>query len=526
MRFPRMDPNPRELAELAELAERAHRVARSGSSEGPALLRELDAKRAAVFKSVTPCGKVWRRAPRTFRPGWGRRATIPGMLRRGARGTHQGEGAQRLSVSYQRREEALRMTGEALRRAGFWIRHTWSVDPIGRLLDGPYRGAPVIDPWRVLLAVRACQLRWAVRPTDGPTGMDVSVSGRRCRKGHVCPHCASVDSARRGAIAEVLAELEDEIHEGVWVLATLTHADLPPLDETLSGAWRRFEGAYQRIRTGPNGQTFRRLFRCGVVALETTGGSTGWTWHPHTHLVLRLQDGTSEEEARAWLAQAWHRATERAWRDELGDTCGPFRAWNRAAAGDGWWKRLRPEEKHTAIREAVKYGVTSAAVHGASRMAEWLQWSHGRRLVRWLGTWSERRLRVAAEEISAARRRALELQRQETGDAAPVGLPLVGVRCAETMNPGRGGRLRFERGPPRTCAAVRTVRRWWKVRATLEHRLQRHLSTVATSERASAEIALREKMREWLTQWACSPDAAPERWAPWDDAVATRGGHG
>lgn len=521
MRFPRLDPTPEELASLAALAESALRAERSGAPNAPALLQELEQARGKVFRSVTPDGKVWRRASRRFLPGWGRRATIPGMLRRGARGAHRGEGAQRLSSAYQRREEALRLSGESLRRAGFWIRHRWPLDAAGRLLSGPYRGRPVVDPWRVLLSVRACQMRWGVLPTDGPSGWDVAVSGRRCRKGHVCPHCAAVDSAARGAVAEVLAELEDEENPGTWVLVTLTHPDLPPTREDLIGAWRRFEAAYQRIRTGVLGRVFRSLFRCGVSALETTGGSTGWTWHPHVHLVLRLQDGVSAEDAQAWLSGAWQRATWRAWRDELGTTCGPIRGWTPAAGGGRWWKPLETADKSGAIREAVKYGVTSAAVHGAARMAEWLQWSQGRRLVRWLGTWTDHRTRVAAEEIAKARRRAAELDRQESGDAAPVGLPLVGVRCAESVSPGRGGRIRFERGPPRTCAAVRTVRRWWSVRAGLEARLQKYLKSITPEAREATEERYRENMRAWLTRWGGTQDADVTRWSPWDDVEST-----
>ena len=320
-----------------------------------------------------------------------------------------------------------RATCDGLRRAGFYARRAWSRDG-ERWTDGPCAGLAVVDPWDVLRRVRAC-CRYAVEvPTTGGRDGSVSVGMARCRKGKLCAVCAAADGAERAARIEVIATRDGA---GRLVQVTLTHRDGAIDSESCAAAWLRFDSAWQRLRTGRSGAWWAATVFGAAWTLETTGGATGRSWHPHQHGIVELVDGVDFAAWRHELARRWAALT----RSES-DRAGAPGGWDRASGmdrdGRERWCELIDASDAAQLRRAVyqlgKYATPLAELRDADRLAEWVQWSHGRKMSRWNGSYASPGLLAWVDAIVEERR---ELSRELAvleGRAPDVGTRITGCR--------------------------------------------------------------------------------------------------
>ena len=320
-----------------------------------------------------------------------------------------------------------RNTCDGLRRAGFYARRAWARDG-ERWTSGPCAGLAVSDPWDVLRRVRAC-CRYAVEaPTTGGRDGSVVVGMARCRRGKLCAVCAAADGAERAARIEVIATREGA---GRLVQVTLTHRDGAIDRESCAAAWLRFDGAWQRLRTGRSGAWWAASVFGAAWTLETTGGATGRSWHPHQHGVVELQDGVDFDVFRNELATRWAALT----RSES-DRAGAPGGWDRVSGADRegrerWCELLDPTDAaqlRRAVYQLGKYATPLAELRDADRLAEWVQWSPGRKMCRWNGAYATPGLLGWVDAIVAERRElALELAALE-GRAPDVGRRIRGCR--------------------------------------------------------------------------------------------------
>lgn len=174
--------------------------------------------------------------------------------------------------------------------------------------DGPLAGQRAIDPWIVCEKMARCCSQFLM-----PLGMTKNLelvpvpTPTYCGQHHLCPVCAprrsrALATLLRGAIPMVAPD-------SLLALATLTQRDDP--DESGNEAINRWLAAWNRIVRGgrANGE-FKEYFLGYYRGIEVTRGEHNKWWHSHGHILLVLQPGVSEEEAREWLGRRWRDATE------------------------------------------------------------------------------------------------------------------------------------------------------------------------------------------------------------------------
>lgn len=330
-----------------------------------------------------------------------------------------------MSAGYRDRERQRAEAIELLRGAGAYLRLN-TRRGAERWLDGPYGGREVIDPWKVAGELHDCGRWWGLRATTGgPAGVGDLVSVR-CRRSHICPHCAHASAMRRADTAAELVTTVDPLEADEHLLhVTFTQADAPPGDRGWWGTLRheldRLADAWQRVRTGAMGERWRELVAAGVVTTEVTGGASGASWHVHAHALLLVRGDV--DAAREAIAELWRTATLLAERQH-GASYGGW-AMSQVEGGERWCYEVTGD-RTAAAHQVVKYGITLGELGTPSRAAEWLQATHRRRMIRWIGRWADPKLRERAEAAAAAKRAAALREAQALGDRPAVGLPAPG----------------------------------------------------------------------------------------------------
>lgn len=456
--------------------------------------------------------------------GWRNRAQVP-PARKATYAPREGRACA--SSTWGPRHAARVGVVATLLNAGHVARR-WECDA-ERYTSGPCEGLRVVDPWIVAGRIGDCCSDVVIHATAGGTQGAVSVSPERCGAKHVCPVCAAAAATKRAEAIRVVAARAGR--PGLLVSVVLTHRDRPPGAETCREAWERWESAYERLRTGKNGEWLRTRVYGGCLCLETTGGATGASWHPHGHAILELCEGVHLDTFRDELAAMWARCTELAGRPSeslfsgLTDT---IRGWDRAAgfSDDGrerWCELVAvPTPLGTPLSDGVIADIRSAAYQVAkypspiadladpARMAEFVTWAHGRHLTRWLGSWGKATgtddnglpfvadtqewiaaaVKVEAEE--ARKRRVFAGDAPDTGPILPGYRPATGRDVAKAepslyLKPGEGTGEDGERweedtavpfldasgtAPPirRYVSDIETIRAWWRM-AGIQHRL-------------------------------------------------------
>lgn len=440
---------------------------------------------------------------------------------------------RRETNKWQQRHTKRRTICEALRRAAWYVRRHWArneeewiVDdsgpngwdasnaPPGWRVEGgeragegcPVVGLAVVDPLDLFNELDTCCSNAAIRPTTGGVHGNVTVMPRRCKRHKVCPVCGHQDAMERGERVTVVAGRAGR--PGAVLHIALTHRDMPPGLETCWRAWDRYEGAWQRLRTGRMGEWFRANVYGFVMNLETTNGLTGLTWHPHAHFILELREGVDVETFRDELAQRWARCTtlaavraglsdrylaelERFRRTRVkGDPSARELALCAVEGEVGWsrasgWKDGRErwcetigdteEQVRAACAQASKYPNKDIGVETPARLAEWIQWAHGRRFCRWGGAWDDDQVQLWIDEQIAYTAREFHLEQVRLGNRPDVGDLIKGAQTTVTTDDAEAARLasgeiHFEQlGAWRSVVEVDAVRGWWAMLA--EHRV-------------------------------------------------------
>ena len=335
--------------------------------------------------------------------------------------------------------ERVRLVNETLRRA-VAVTRGWPCDGT-KYLDGPCEGLTVREVQDVALRIAFCGTDSAIRPTAGGPQGDASTSPARCGFKNLCPVCAAADSAKRAARIRVVAGRAGR--PGALLHVVLTHRDRPPGAETLHEGVQRFVAAWERMGDGKKGAWWRTAIYGGVACFELTRGKTGRTWHPHFHMILELPEGVDVAAFRDALALRWARCTALA-----GEPVGAA-GWDRAA----WTDPTEPErgergcelvaqavplsetvtdETMAIIRSAVaqiaKYPSPLAELSDPAAMAEFLTWSHGQHMTRWLGGWKRGDVQEWIDEQVKLDREDARETAAKAGRAPNVGRMIPGVK--------------------------------------------------------------------------------------------------
>ena len=412
------------------------------------------------------------------------------------------ETATRDVSKWAERHTKRRAACEALRRAAWYVRRHWGREG-DTWTSGPCQGMAVVDPVVLFAELDGCCQSAAIRPTTGGAHGNVAVFARRCKRYKCCAVCAAAESQARARRVLVVAARDGR--EGALVHLVLTHRDRPPKQETNEHAWMRWEGAWQRLRTGKHGRWLAETVLGFQANLETTGGATGWSWHPHAHFVVELRPGVALAPWRDELARRWTRGTAlaaleagygvdayvdelgarraqaRAWGESLREArelalraLEPAIGWNRAAGwSDGrerWCEAVDERRVRDAVYQATKYATPHFDQEDPSRVAEWVQWAIGRRLVRWGGEWARPDVQEWIDAQIELDDERLRVERVEAGDAPDVGKLLRGaqptVDLAELERRRAEGltTIVFDRlDCQRRIEAVDELREWWSM---------------------------------------------------------------
>lgn len=492
------------------------------------------------------------------------------------------------TTKWEERNRKKRATVDGLRRACFVVHRDW--ERAGEFwASGPCNGMAVVDPQELYNQVNDCCDTGVLRPTTGGVHGNVAVFPRRCKRHKFCAICAASESADRAEHVLVVAGRTGR--PGPLVSVVFTHRDRPPLEERNAAAWGRHESAWQRLRTGKNGEWWRSVVYGYQENLETTTGKTGWSWHPHGHILLELREGVNVETFTNELARRWRRCTTLAaleygygtdvFVDELGarrkavreegarlralgtprtglETLAELRearelalravegdiGWDRAAWWDAEAGRERgcavvegtDEEVRSAVREDTKYATPHVEDMDPARLAEWMQWAVGRRLVRWGGEWAREDVQEWIDAQVAYDRAEEHKRLVKAGKRPDLGEQIKGSQKAVTLVKVEERRalgflkVEFEQlGCQRELEAVDGIRAWWTMAA--EHqaavRAARKLcggadgdDTRSTEDKAAAAVqaAAAEESYRYLSEVCADiavrpvPDALA-RWA-------------
>ena len=316
-----------------------------------------------------------------------------------------------------------------------------------RYIDGPMAGKVVVDVERVAVRVAGCCATYTVSATSGGEQGSHRIAPQRCDSVHVCAACANQLAARKARMVRQLTKQR----KGQLVMITLTHRDLPPGAETLREAWGRFDKAYRIMFRGKHKRWAKQNILAAVFNEETTGGSTGTTWHPHVHAILEVPADLAINTFRDELASRWEACTIAAVSAEIVEKMGRPAAelgWMRASgtqAGKERWCELiagapvpdwddPAEEKLITDKcfQICKYASPLCDLKDPQRMAQFVVWSHGRKTTRWFGSWSgnsaqgKAQREQATADLQDASAKARE-DAEKDGWAPKVGVPLPGA---------------------------------------------------------------------------------------------------
>ena len=286
---------------------------------------------------------------------------------------------------------------EVLRQAGYIQRNRWGRVEMGQRKHGPHvvadwrysseagpvAGLPAVDAWRVARKLVECSGDWRVNLRIRKAGdLTAMALPTQCGLGHICPVCAAGRaSSRAGALRAVLAA-----HHGGQEVALVTLTQRAIREESLQHAQGRLRTALDLISKGRPGRTLKSLVEGWWTGLEVTYNDkpgARW-WHAHAHLIVVLAPGVEVEAARAWIGEAWARASEAA-AVAAGQ---PGAGWEPVAGGctvgangkiddwaGGWWRPVKNDEE---VYQACKYPTPITDLQPA-QMAEFLAVAHGRR---------------------------------------------------------------------------------------------------------------------------------------------------
>jgi hypothetical protein len=211
-----------------------------------------------------------------------------------------------------------------------------------------------------------------------------------CGRIWTCPVCSAKLRAQRTArVIRAMRALR-----GRWQMVTLTvrHRAGDDLGSMIGGMMRAL-ARMRRVRA--IGAIWRAHVTASVRATEITHGPHGW--HPHIHLLLRVD--RLEAGDRAAIARAWRRAVER----ELGASHVPSARrgvrWSRACYVDraspdrlagyvaGLGCEIVGEAKRAARGHASAWEIAERATRRADDRAAWKAWyefqvaTRGRRMI-------------------------------------------------------------------------------------------------------------------------------------------------
>ncbi len=265
----------------------------------------------------------------------------------------------------------------ALRRAGYVARRRWpATGPRVRgfagpsYTGGPVDGCPAIDPWRRAQELLGCCQGWIVSLYAGGDVAPLAMleSPARCRRNHVCPVCAAVESMRRAAAVRAVVGLD---LDGGGPLALVTFTQRAHPEESLQDALARWRRGWA-LALGRGGRVARRrqeLLAGWYYGIEVTRGAAGrqrqagkW-WHVHGHAIVSMLE--PPEVVRAWLAERWRISSARAAKEAGLEGYG----WDPVAGGaEGvelagpWWVDVDRTDP-VQVYQAAKYPTPIASLH-------------------------------------------------------------------------------------------------------------------------------------------------------------------
>ena len=156
-------------------------------------------------------------------------------------------------------------------------------------------------------AASCCETYWTLPTTGGKHG-NVKIGECRCHQSHVCPICAAAEAEERATLIEHLVRHR----KGPVYSVVLTQRDLPPGAGSCRSEWRRLLRAVESLTRGKHAKWFRKLVVAAVFCLETTGGKSKKSWHPHLHTLIEFASVEAAEEFKAGLESRWVEATTEA----------------------------------------------------------------------------------------------------------------------------------------------------------------------------------------------------------------------
>lgn len=294
-----------------------------------------------------------------------------------------------------------------LRRAGYVARHRWAREDRAELgaerrrwtyTSGPAAECRAVDPWAVARDLRECAASWVAQARiTGAGELRAIALPRTCGRAHVCPVCATRESATMAAALRSLTG------SGRGALVTLTHRDVP--GRSLGAELDRLRDAMSRLWSGRAREEWMSRIAGWWYGVETTyNADAGW-WHVHVHVLVRLVDGVDEEAAARWVGERWELVTERAatsagvpghgWQPWAGNVADRGGSW--VTPDGGWWEPVDLSDP-ARVYQACKYP-TPAVELGPVQLAEFVAVAHGRRWHDGGGEW--RGVRARAEELAA-----------------------------------------------------------------------------------------------------------------------------
>jgi len=193
-------------------------------------------------------------------------------------------------------------------------------------------------------------------------------SPARCRRNHVCPVCAAVESMRRAAAVRAVVGLD---LDGGGALALVTFTQRAKEGESLQDALARWRRGWA-LALGRGGRVARRrkeLLAGWYYGIEVTRGAAGrqrqagkW-WHVHGHAIVSMLE--PPEVVRAWLARRWRVSSAKAALEAGLDGYG----WDPVAGGaEGveltgpWWVDVDRADP-VQVYQAAKYPTPAASLH-------------------------------------------------------------------------------------------------------------------------------------------------------------------
>jgi len=144
---------------------------------------------------------------------------------------------------------------------------------------------------------------------DLPTGLHRWGAVQVCGDIHQCSFCTGIKRARRAAVIQSLINRHLKANGSVLLLTlTVPHTSADSLTDTIGGLSASVDSFWQA--RGTKSLLSNHGFIGSVRNLEITYGDENG-WHPHTHILLFLEDEVSNAVLESELYPVWRRFVEK-----------------------------------------------------------------------------------------------------------------------------------------------------------------------------------------------------------------------